>query len=133
MVGIVIVSHSAKIAEGTREFALEMVKGAVPIYAVGGAAGDRLGTDVTKILEALQIALEHADDVLVLGDLGSSLLGARTAIELLDERARQRVRISQAPLVEGAVIAAIEASVGKSCDEVEAAARQAVSVVKSAL
>lgn len=133
MVGLVIVSHSAKIAEGTREFALEMVKGVVPIYAVGGVEGDRLGTDVTKILEALQAALAEADDVLVLGDLGSSLLGARTAIELLDERARQRVRISQAALVEGAVIAAIEASVGKSRDEVEAAAQQAVSVVKSAL
>jgi len=133
VVGLVIVSHSAKIAEGTRDFALEIAKGAVPIYAVGGVAADQLGTDVTKVLEALQSALEQADEVLVLGDLGSALLGARTAIDMLDEEARQRVRISQAALVEGAVIAAIEASVGKSCEEVEAAAQRAVTMVKSAL
>ncbi len=130
MVGLVIVAHSAKLAEGVRELAAQMTQGRVPIFAAGGVDDDILGTNAERIREALEAALVSSEQVLVLMDLGSAVLSARMAIDLLPEEQRPRVRLSQAPLVEGAVVAAVEASIGKDVDEIEASAVEAARMPK---
>lgn len=130
MVALVIVAHSAKLAEGVRELAVQMTQGRVPIFAAGGVDDDILGTNAERIREALGAALASSEQVLVLMDLGSAVLSARMAIDLLPEEQRPRVRLSQAPLVEGAVVAAVEASIGKGVDEIEASAVEAARMPK---
>ena len=128
-VGLVVVSHSAKVAEGVVEMAAQMAAG-VRLRAAGGTDDGGIGTDATLIAEAIADA-DDGDGVLVFADLGSAVLSAQLAIdELVDEQRRARVRIAEAPLVEGAVIAAIQASTGSSLDEVDAAARGAANMGK---
>jgi phosphoenolpyruvate---glycerone phosphotransferase subunit DhaM len=128
-VGLVVVSHSAKVAEGVVEMAGQMGRG-VRIRAAGGADDGGIGTDPTLIAEAIAAA-DDGDGVLVLVDLGSAVLSAQVAIEeLVEEATRGRVRIAEAPLVEGAVVAAVQASTGSSLDEVDQAARGAATMVK---
>lgn len=128
-VGLVVVSHSAKIAEGVVEMAAQMAVG-VPLKPAGGTDDGGIGTDATLIAEAIAAA-DEGDGVLVFADLGSAVLSAQLAIdELVDERLRGRVRIAEAPLVEGAVIAAIQASTGSSLEEVDEAARGAATMTK---
>jgi phosphoenolpyruvate---glycerone phosphotransferase subunit DhaM len=128
-VGLVVVSHSAKIAEGVVELAGQM-PGAVRIQAAGGAEGGGIGTDATLIAEAIAAA-DEGQGVLLLVDLGSAVLSAQLAIdELVDEELRGRVRIAEAPVVEGAFFAAVQASTGSSLDEVEEAAQGAATMVK---
>ncbi|HET9556951.1 MAG TPA: PTS mannose transporter subunit IID, partial [Actinomycetota bacterium] len=89
-----------------------------------------IGTDATLIAEAIAAA-DEGDGVLLLVDLGSAVLSAQLAIdELVDEEVRGRVRIAEAPVVEGAVVAAIQASTGSSLDEVDEAARGAATMSK---
>ena len=129
-VGLVVVSHSAKVAEGVVEMAAQMAAG-VRIEAAGGTDEGGIGTDATRIAEAIAAA-DSGDGVLVFADLGSAVLSAQLAIdELVDEQHRSSVRIADAPLVEGAVIAAIQASTGSSLDEVAEAARGAATMGKS--
>jgi phosphoenolpyruvate---glycerone phosphotransferase subunit DhaM len=128
-VGLVVVSHSARIAEGVVELAGQMAK-TVRIQAAGGDADGGIGTDATLIAEAIAAA-DEGDGVLLLVDLGSAVLSAQLAIdELVDEEVRGRVRIAEAPVVEGAVVAAIQASTGSSLDEVDEAARGAATMSK---
>jgi dihydroxyacetone kinase phosphotransfer subunit len=128
-VGLVVVSHSAKVAEGVVELAGQMA-GAVRILAAGGTDDGGIGTDATLIAEAITAA-DAGDGVLVLVDLGSAVLSAQLAIdELVDEEIRGRVRISEAPVVEGAVVAAVQASTGSGLDEVDQAARGAATMAK---
>ena len=130
MVGLVIVCHSAKLAEGVRELADQMVQGRVPIFATGGLPEGVLGTDATAIHRAVEAALAVSDGVLILMDLGSAVIAARTALEMLPPEARDRVRMSNAPVVEGSVVAAVEASIGRSLEEVAAAAEKAAQMEK---
>lgn len=128
-VGLVVVSHSAKVAEGVVEMAAQMAAG-VRLRAAGGTDDGGIGTDATLIAQAIADA-DDGDGVLVFADLGSAVLSAQLAIdELVDEQRRARVRIAEAPLVEGAVIAAIQASTGSSLEEVDAAARGAATMAK---
>ena len=128
-VGLVVVSHSARIAEGVVELAGQMA-GAVRIHAAGGTDAGGIGTDATLIAEAIAAA-DDGDGVLILVDLGSAVLSAQVAIdELVDEEVRGRVRIAEAPVVEGAVVAAIQASTGSSLAEVDEAARGAATMSK---
>jgi phosphoenolpyruvate---glycerone phosphotransferase subunit DhaM len=128
-VGLVVVSHSAKIAEGVVELAGQMA-GAVRIRAAGGSDDGGIGTDATLIAEAIAAA-DEGDGVLLLVEFGSAVLSAQVAIEeLVDEELRPRVRIAEAPVVEGAVVAAIQASTGSSLEEVDQAARGAATMVK---
>jgi phosphoenolpyruvate---glycerone phosphotransferase subunit DhaM len=128
-VGLVVVSHSAKVAEGVVELAAQMAA-EVRIRPAGGTADGGIGTDATLIAEAVDAA-DDGDGVLVLVDLGSAVLSAQLAIdELVEEERRGRVRISEAPLVEGAVIGAVQASTGSSLDEVDGAARAAATMAK---
>jgi PTS hybrid protein len=128
-VGLVVVSHSAKIAEGVVELAGQMA-GEVRIQAAGGTDDGGIGTDATLIAEAIAAA-DQGDGVLVLVDLGSAVLSAQLAIdELVDEDTRARVRIAEAPVVEGAVVAAVQAGTGSSLEEVDQAARGASTMAK---
>lgn len=128
-VGIVVVSHSVRIAEGTVELAAEMAGPDVRLIAAGGAVDGSLGTDAARIADAIRAA-DAGAGVLVLADLGSAVLATVTALDLLGERESGRVRLSRGPLVEGAVIAAVQASTGASLDEVAAAAEGAASLSK---
>lgn len=124
MIGIVIVSHSPKIAAGVKDLADQMTQGRVKIVAAGGLDDDTIGTNAERIHAAL---VEAAGDggTLVLVDLGSAVMSAQAAIEMLPDADRARVSLSNAPLVEGAVVAAVEASIGKSLSEVRSAAESA--------
>src|SRR5947209_3547213 len=122
-VGLVIVSHSTQLAAGVAELAGQMTQGKTPITPAGGAVDNILGTSADKILAAIQ-AVDGPDGVLVLLDLGSAVLAAEMALEFLDSEQQQRVLLSFAPLVEGAVAAAVEASLGRSLVEVKQAAER---------
>lgn len=116
MVGIVIVSHSTKVAEGIRDIAQQMAK-EVKIIAAGGTEGDEIGTDALKIQSAI-LEANTGDGVLIMVDLGSAVLSAETALEFLEEELRQNVCIADAPIVEGAIVAAVQASLGAALEEV---------------
>ena len=128
MVGIVIVSHSADIAAGTVALAAQMAGEEVRIEAAGGAPDGGLGTDGARV-EAAIAAAEQGDGVVILGDLGSAILTAR---HVLDERVNGNgsVRLVDAPLVEGAIAAAVVASAGMALDDVASAAEEARAVPK---
>ena len=123
MVGLVIVSHSAKIAEGVVELALQMAQEFDGIRAAGGLDDGEFGTDAMRIMAAVR-EVSSGDGVLILCDLGSAVMSAETAVEMLEEE-NIPVRIADAPLVEGAVIAVVEAAAGESLDKVRAAAESA--------
>jgi phosphoenolpyruvate---glycerone phosphotransferase subunit DhaM len=128
-VGLVIVSHSPKIAEGVVELAGEMAE-EVRVLAAGGTDDGEIGTSATKIADAIAAA-DSGDGVLVLVDLGSAVISTRMAIdELLADELRDRVRISEGPVVEGAVIGAVQASTGSALDEVAKAAARAATLPK---
>ncbi len=122
-VGILIVSHSAKVAEGTVDMVRQMVGDEVACAGVGGNPEGGLGVDVAAILAGIQQVWSPAG-VAVLVDLGGAEMNSDMAIEMLDEARRPLVRVCAAPIVEGAVIAATEASAGSSLDEVVAAAEE---------
>lgn len=119
-VSLVLVSHSARLAEGVRDLAGQMTQGKVKIAVAAGTADGRLGTDATAIAEAIT-EVRGPDGVLVLVDLGSAVLSTQMAIDQLPE-ADGRVLLSNAPFVEGAVIAAVEASIESDLDRVAEAA-----------
>ena len=128
-VSLVIVSHSHKLAEGVAELAAQMANGKTIIATAGGAADGSLGTSADKVLQALAQA-ESPDGVLILVDLGSAAMAVEMALESLSPEQRARVQVSSAPLVEGAVIAAVEASIGRSLSEVAEAATGAEALSK---
>ncbi|MFL0250035.1 dihydroxyacetone kinase phosphoryl donor subunit DhaM [Clostridium neuense] len=117
MVGIVLVSHSNKIAEGIKEVSLQMASQA-KIAAAGGTRDERIGTDVNKILEAIQ-SVYSEDGVIILFDLGSSCMNAEMAIEFLDPDKQNKVEIVDAALVEGAIVAAVESTLNKNITEIK--------------
>lgn len=110
-VGIVIVSHSPKIAEGAADMVRQMVGDSVPLAYTGGNPQGGLGTSVEAIMGAINEAWSEAG-VAVLVDLGGAETNSEMAIEFLPEERRGKIAICNAPLVEGAVIAATEASGG---------------------
>lgn len=128
-VSLVIVSHSARLAEGVAELAGQMALGKVAIAVAGGTADGELGTSVEKIIEALR-QVDGRDGILVLLDLGSAVMATEMAVEALAHEQGCQIVISPAPLVEGAVIAAVEASIGNSLQEVAEAAASAYTLPK---
>ncbi len=122
MVGLVLVSHSPRVAEGTAELVRNMA-GEIEISAVGGDSDGTLGTDPEGIKNAIE-GLD-ADEVLVFMDLGSAVLSAETVIEMLSSDLRERVRLVDAPFVEGAFAAGVTASTGADANECVAAAMEA--------
>jgi phosphoenolpyruvate---glycerone phosphotransferase subunit DhaM len=128
-VGLVLVSHSAEIADGLAKLVTQVAGPSVPIVAAGGGPEGTFGTDGGRVLEALREAAGSAGAV-VLMDLGSSVLSVRAALGELPEEIISQLRIADAPLVEGAIAAGVTASTGGSVDEVLAAAQEARTVAK---
>ena len=122
MVGIVIVSHSRKVAEGIYDLVMQMASENDHIIATGGLEDGSIGTDAMKIQEAIENA-DTGDGVCVLADLGSGIMSAEMAIEMLESDIE--VRIADAPILEGAVSAAVTSTSGASLDEVIEAAEEA--------
>ena len=122
-VGIVIVSHSAKIAEGAADMVRQMVGESVPLAFTGGNSDGGLGTDVGQIIAAIEAAWSEAG-VAILVDLGGAETNSEMAVEMLDEARQKRIAICNAPIVEGAVIAATEASGGSPLDIVKQMAEE---------
>jgi dihydroxyacetone kinase phosphotransfer subunit len=122
-VGIVIVSHSPKIVEGTADMVRQMVGEEVPLAWCGGNPDGGLGTQVGAIMEAIEKAWSEAG-VAILVDLGGAETNSEMAIEMIGEPRASRIVICNAPIVEGAVMAATEASGGASLKEVVATAHE---------
>ena len=123
-VGLVFVSHSAKIAAGLVDLARQMAP-TVRLVPAGGTDAGTIGTSFDMITRALAEA-DGGAGVVMLCDLGSAILTAETARDFLDEAEQDRVRIVDAPLVEGGVAAAVAAEIGGDLDAVVAAARTAL-------
>jgi phosphocarrier protein FPr len=128
MIGIVLVSHSHGLAEGAAELARQMGGEDVHIETAGGLEGPDhpIGTDAVLVMGAIERAWSE-DGVLVLMDLGSAVLSAEMALDLLPEDRRDRVLLTEAPFVEGAVAAAVTARIGATLPEVAAEARGGLS------
>ena len=122
-VSLVIVSHSADVARGTAEMVRQMVGEEVKIAHCGGNPDGGLGTDVQKILQAIEQAWSPRG-VAILVDLGGAETNSEMAIELLPDDRRDRVVLCNSPIVEGAIMAATEASGGASLAEVRATAEE---------
>jgi len=131
LVGIVIVSHSARLAEGVRELAAQMAGPDLRLVAVGGGPDGSLGTDASRIADAIREA-DSGAGVVVLGDLGSAILASQAALEMLPADLGGRVRISGGPVAEGSVLAAVQASIGESLQQVLDAAGSARDLDKGA-
>jgi phosphoenolpyruvate---glycerone phosphotransferase subunit DhaM len=122
-VGIVIVSHSPKVAEGASEMVRQMVGDTVPLAFTGGDPSGGLGTSVQGIMAAIERAWSPAG-VAILVDLGGAETNSEMAVEMLPADRRAKVVVCNAPIVEGAVIAAAEASGGSSLDAVKRTAEE---------
>ena len=112
MVGIVIISHSQKLAEGVVELATMMAE-KVPVVAAGGLEDGSLGTSYDKIQAAIE-SVYSDDGVAVLADIGSSVM---TAEIVLEDMNRSNVILVDCPLVEGAILAAVESQGGRELED----------------
>jgi phosphoenolpyruvate---glycerone phosphotransferase subunit DhaM len=121
VVGIVVVSHSADLARGVAHLAGQMAGPDVRIEVAGGGPGGTLGTDDSLVRDAIRRA-NQGEGVVVLGDLGSAILTIR---HVLNGQTNGHALLADAPLVEGAVAAAVVASTGSSLTDVAKAAEEA--------
>lgn len=131
MIGIVIVSHSHRLAEGVKDLAEQMAQGRVTIAAAGGLDDDVIGTSFERVAAAIEMAYQP-DGVLVLMDLGSAVMTTEMVRDMLPENQQGHVRLTNAPLVEGAIAAAVASALGESLDQVEKAALGALNPPKVA-
>ncbi|MEU4493723.1 dihydroxyacetone kinase phosphoryl donor subunit DhaM [Streptomyces sp. NBC_00210] len=125
-VGIVLVSHSAELAAGLRLLVEQIGSDDVPVATAGGTVEGRIGTSYDLVLAAIRDA-DRGGGVVVLPDLGSSVLTARTVLE---DHPRSDVLIVDAPFVEGAVAAVVTAASGADLETVSKAAKEARNVPK---
>jgi dihydroxyacetone kinase phosphotransfer subunit len=122
-VGIVIVSHSADVARGTAEMVRQMVGDEVPLAWCGGNPEGGLGTNVEAIMTAIDAAWSDSG-VAILVDLGGAETNSEMAIELQPPSRQNRIVVCNAPIVEGAVMAATEASGGAALEDVKRTAEE---------
>ena len=120
-VGIVLVSHSAELAQGAAQLAAQVSGGTVTIIAAGGTDEGDLGTSAAKVTRGLRLA-DSGAGVVVLPDLGSAVLTVRAVLE---DHGGQSVLLADAPFVEGAVAATVTAAAGGDIKAVAAAAEEA--------
>lgn len=134
MVGIVVVTHSAVLGQGIRELAEQMTQGRVPLAVAGGIDDPEhpIGTDPVRVMAAIE-EVQQGDGVLVLMDLGSALMSAETALDLLPPEVASQVRLSAAPLVEGLMAAAVQAATGADLATVAAEAEGALAAKRELL
>ena len=122
-VGIVIVSHSPDVARGAADMVRQMVGDEVPLAWCGGNPAGGLGTNVQAICNAIEAAWSDKG-VAILVDLGGAETNSEMAVEMIGEPRSHRIVICNAPIVEGAVMAATEASGGASLAAVKATAEE---------
>src|SRR3990167_3875736 len=122
-VGIVIVSHSAEVARGTADMGRQMVGDEVPLAFCGGAPGGGLGTNVESIMSAIDQAWSDKG-VAILVDLGGAETNSEMAIEMQPPERQGRIVVCNAPIVEGAGMAATEASGGAALADVKRTAEE---------
>jgi PTS hybrid protein len=129
MVGIVLISHSSALAEGAGEL-VRQIAGGAKVVPAGGTDDGRLGTSTERISAAIAAA-DSGDGVLLIPDLGSSVLSALSLLSDLDPTGEgKRILLADAPFVEGAVAAAVAASAGLDLATVAASAEEARDVRK---
>ena len=121
MVGIVVVSHSADLATGLAALASQMAGPDVRIEPAGGLPDGTLGTDEDRVRAAIRAA-DQGSGVVILGDLGSAILTVR---HVLERHGNGHVRLADAPIVEGAIAAAVTASANMALDDVVRSAEEA--------
>ena len=131
MIGLVLVAHSADVVRGVVAMVVQAAPD-VPVDGAGGLSGGRLGTNGLEVADALRRVLEAngRDEILVLLDLGSASMAVDLALDELDRADRALIRLTEAPIVEGAVLAAVAAAGGASLDAVAAAAERARTLPK---
>lgn len=122
-VGIVLVSHSAALAEGAAELARQVAGGTVPVIAAGGTDDGGLGTSAAKVSHAIKLA-DRGAGVLIVPDLGSAVLTVR-ALLADPEDLPGPVELADAPFVEGVVAATVTAAGGAGLEAVRGAAEEA--------
>lgn len=132
MIGLVLVSHSPKIAEGIADLIREMADCPLALAAGIDDPEHPIGTDAVKIMQAVEEVMSE-DGVVILVDLGSAILSAQTALDLLEPEMAEKVSIAAAPLVEGALSAAIAASGGADKAAVLREAEKALAAKQAAL
>ncbi|HFQ8224742.1 TPA: dihydroxyacetone kinase phosphoryl donor subunit DhaM [Citrobacter freundii] len=135
MVNLVIVSHSARLGEGVGELAQQMLMGGNCKIAIAAGIDDPqnpIGTDPIKVMEAIE-SVADTDHVLVMMDIGSALLSAETALDLLGPTIAAKVRLCAAPLVEGTLAATVSAAAGADIDKVIADATNALEAKREQL
>lgn len=128
MINIVVVSHSARLAQGIEQLARQMMSNEGCKLALAAGVDDEehpIGTDAIKVMEAIE-SVSDAAGIVVLMDLGSALLSAETALELLDPELSARVTLCSAPLVEGTLAAVVAANAGGNLEHVLAEAQGAL-------
>ncbi|RLL46628.1 PTS-dependent dihydroxyacetone kinase phosphotransferase subunit DhaM [Oceanobacillus piezotolerans] len=112
-VGIVLISHSSKIAEGIYELIRQVIQD-VPIELAGGTEDNEIGTSIDKIMKAIQKA-DQGQGVLLFYDIGSAKMNAEMAIEMTESI---QAKLIESPLVEGAYMAAVESGMGKKLQDI---------------
>lgn len=135
MIHLILVSHHPDIARGIAALAAQMSAAPETIHTAAGIddADNPVGTDAVRIMQTL-LEADNPDGILILVDLGSAILSAQTALDLLDDPAlAARCRISAAPLVEGAISAAVAASSGADLETVAREATQALAAKQTSL
>lgn len=128
--GVVLVSHSEYIAKGLKELVDEMNDGSVQVVAAGGVDGGRIGTSAIKIQQAIE-SVEDCGHILIYADLGSSILSAETAMDLIDEDLAEKVQIVDAPIVEGALAGVVQGTISDDVADVIKASEDARNVHKN--
>jgi dihydroxyacetone kinase phosphotransfer subunit len=131
VIGLVLVAHSSDVVRGVIAMVRQAAPG-VPVDGAGGLGGGRLGTNGLEVANALRrvLAANGRDGILVLLDLGSASMAVDLALDELDRADRGLVRLTEAPIVEGAVLAAVAAAAGAGIDAVAAAAERAGTMPK---
>lgn len=129
MIGLVIVSHSDKIAKGIVELCYEMAGKDVKIIAAGGTSDGRIGTDAIQIKEAIEKAYD-GDGVVILTDIGSSIMSSELAIEMVEEDLKDKIYILDTPIVEGSIAVAVQASISNDIKEIKNTAEEARTIQK---
>lgn len=114
--GLVLISHSPKVVEGIKDIIREVIH-EVPVELAGGTDTNEIGTNTVKIQEAIERA-NNGNGVLLFYDIGSAKMNAELAMELLD---MDNVKLAEAPIMEGAYLAAVESGMGKQFEDVWAA------------
>ncbi|MBK8049622.1 MAG: phosphoenolpyruvate--protein phosphotransferase [Anaerolineales bacterium] len=134
MVSIVLVSHSHELSEAVKSLAEQQIQGRGVIAAVGGSDNpfQPYGTDPVAIADAIE-SVYSSDGVLVLMDLGSAVVSGKVALDLLTPEQAHHVILSVGPFIEGAMAAAVQASIGMDLAAVAREAEEAMQAKRAVL